>query len=51
MPGAGQNIGGYVIVGCAILLLMVGVSLWLFIRFVFLLYQVRSAVDHWLNRN
>jgi hypothetical protein len=51
MRGAGRDLGGYVMVGCALMLLTVGVSLWLLIRFVFLLYQVRSAVDHWLNRN
>jgi hypothetical protein len=51
MPGLGRNVGGYIIVGCALMLLTVGVSLWLLIRFMLLLYQVRSAVDRWLDRN
>jgi hypothetical protein len=51
MRGAGQNVGGYIIVSCAGFLLAAGVSLAMFIRFVLLLYQVRSAVDRWLDRN
>ncbi len=51
-PGASRNMsGGGAIVGCAIILLTAGVSLALLIRFMLLLYQVRSVVDRWLNRN
>ncbi len=51
MPGIGRNAAGYAVLGCSLIILTFGVSLWLLIRFMLLLYQVRSAVDRWLDRN
>jgi hypothetical protein len=49
--GAGNGMVGFAIVGCLFMILALGVSLTLIIRFQLLVYQVRSAVDRWLDRN
>ena len=42
---------GFAVVSCLAMLLAFIVSLVMIIRYVLLLYQLRSAVDRWLDRN
>jgi hypothetical protein len=50
-PGSGRHAASFAILTCGASLLVFGVSIALLIRFMSLLYQLRSTVSQWLDRN